>query len=292
MKFLILLVLCMIGSLIFSLLPSKEYIHKKQNTKPIQYYIDKYLNDTKHIVPTIPNCLKGKQIFMTGTSYTRSIYSSIHHILTGVPYNRTGSKIIGLGSYKSHIVHTCADHKILGYERDGTPWCAVKDTPINCNLPGPAGIDLKKCGVPSFGGFKVKNLNVDYQFKTYIFTEEADYITLDRISKGKYDLIIAGGGEWGRNLSDKRYETHDEQAEKYVEMLSNIKVPIIWYYNSGYNRSVKALMKAVKRQGIPVMDIKQIVHEHYNVQKGHGYLGTITDKAAHIMLQSYCDSLQ
>jgi len=112
------------------------------------------------------------------------------------------------------------------------------------------------------------------------------------ISKGKYDLIIAGGGEWGRNLSDKRYETHDEQAEKYVEMLSNIKVPIIWYYNSGYNRSVKALMKAVKRQGIPVMDIKQIVHEHYNVQKGHGYLGTITDKAAHIMLQSYCDSLQ
>ena len=83
----------------------------------------------------------------------------------------------------------------------GVDMCIHKlNTGSGCNLPGPAGIQLDKCGRPmnQTRHFEQSNTTIHYQFKTYAKTPVMDGLVFQELATQHWDYLMLGGGEWGR----------------------------------------------------------------------------------------------
>ena len=150
----------------FSAVPSDK--KPRDRVRKIQEYIDEYVDNVvfsrrfgaiiaspwQNRLPPIllPDALKGLNVFLAGTSFTREVFFSLYR----------GAKSADLTFEERHV----PSYNIkLGWNKEcrseenkpfvseivkvanGSEACRIDRTP-QCMLPGPAGLDVETCGFP------------------------------------------------------------------------------------------------------------------------------------------------
>ena len=232
--------------------------------------------------------MRGKRMFFYGTSFLREIYFEFVKLLLDVSDLSAESKFIPSSRGKLYKgKEECEKRKRKTHTNDATGeiFCV---TPSNgCNLPGPAGIDLKKCGMPANRTeySKEYDITMHFQFKTYIYTDEADRKVNKHIKESKsYDYMFLGSCEWGRNRISKPELGYEEQHRRFLEPLFNVfKGLTVYSYSRGYNKSTKKQHEAIMRRieggdnTILVYDTGFVANSgDRSIPDGHGHAGPRT----------------
>lgn len=251
-------------------------------------------NAVTSIEPVSPiNQLRNKRILFYGTSFTRELYFETFRYLTYDGTMDVESKFIP--SYTKELVvgkDACIE---LGDKAtnlsvtDGDYACIKRDrTTRGCNHPGKAGVDIEKCGVPGYKQhtFNDTNTTIAFQFKTYVYTPEAETVTIPRmIENGPWDLIIFGSQEWGLNRHvNTTIHTHDVQSKYFLnEIIDKIDANKVFVYNIGYNDSTDSVYEAIISASKPeilvynMRGIKDDARKNH-VERGHGMSGIVTKR--------------
>ena len=111
-------------------------------------------------------------MLVSGTSFTREIYFAM---LRRLKHEALGPEDKMIPSYDTTLDFeencTRLGHAFKGTQLDGRRWCIYggKGTK-GCNLPGPAGLFIEKCGMPKsqVRSFKDVNMTVRYVHRVVI----------------------------------------------------------------------------------------------------------------------------
>lgn len=227
---------------------------------------------TCHVDPVLHN-FRNKSIFIVGTSFARVLYFDMFRI--GLCRDPTVTERF-VPSYEGVVLSEhCQDAAEVFEGR----YC-FKKTGVSCNLPGPAGVDLRRCGIPHNKTMHIAshNITVHFQFKTYLFTKEHDQMIARDMKE--YDYYILGSAEWGLNRYINNTDYH-YQAKMYYDTIlpATANKTKVFVYNDGYNRSTKAQFDYLKHQhGVRIFNTKPLVSrgKSQGVPSGHGYEGKIS----------------
>jgi len=239
--------------------------------------------------------LAGKSVFFYGTSFCRELY---FEMVRGL-YNRemlTFEEMF-IPSYKTQVAFggKCgrkSNNKLS--ESFGKRACLLG--PTGCNLPGKAGIDRALCGWPNNRSEYSSEVDIHFQFKTYVSTPEHDAHVLAKIISHNPDYLILGSAEWGINKYLKSARNHSEQAADFLDpIFKNFPGKKIFVYNNGYNRSSKYVREYIQNR-IDLGDTSVAIFDMGNIKfelrtkgikpNGHGYSGPITKATTQSILDT------
>jgi len=234
--------------------------------------------------------LRGKRIIFYGTSFMRELYFETLSLLQN---SEPTSPQKFIPSYDSSITRdkNCTSKRVLpgGYCVQPKPGTKI------CNLPGPAGINLKRCGAPHNGMFYSREFDVTiyFQFKTYLYTPEADDIVLEHLKRNKYEFMVLGSAEWGKNKHTYKNMSYDEQAKNFYDRLFSVFKGKRMYVYHKYNTSTEAQRKYIRSlisggdSSTLFVDMTPFVKSADKLHlkpNGHGFSGPRTNATMRTML--------
>jgi len=169
-----------------------------------------YANFTRSMAQ---RCMRNRRVFLTGTSFQRTLFWSLIRLL--LPEGATvPSPLLLIASGEAVVKHfaqgEACDPVVNGatFHEHAVPWLPPDEQATSCllvrddgcNYPGPAGVDIKRCGMPQNGTWRSSpalNVTVHFQFKTYLKTRAVDAVIRRTITQmGPWDLVWLGSGEW------------------------------------------------------------------------------------------------
>jgi hypothetical protein len=271
--------------------------------------------------PELLRCLRDRRLYFMGTSFTRELRNSVLTILQGFPVTL---EQVWVPSYALELVTNASECAQLSpdqlqHHRE-RPFCSRSVAKIrNCNLPGPAGVNLDACGLPMNRSDLVTEacdgVLVHYQFKTYINTPEADAAVLEHWSRlPAPDFIVLGSAEWGVTNWERRpldgkfvvgeMPPYDKAVNDYFQRVVQAfpRTRKLHTSNARYNRSSKSMSEWIKvRLATDPTFLLLEVDKFANAKRGddgdkmpdgHGHEGPIVDAMAWSLLLTLCDDLQ
>ena len=206
----------------------------------------------------LQECLRNKRIYLTGTSYQRTVFWSLLQWITAkqdldLEYLMISSaeKMVRAFSYGKECTRHDPKHV------HPMPWLTTPNktaciviTDDACNKPGPAGINIKKCGLPMHAEWRSKdrfNITLHYQFKTYISAPGVDQHIFKTLKASHYDAVLLSSGEWGTYNDDLNAFDAKDLFEAFLKELDQAyKGVVVFNYDADYSPKTAKLGHALE----------------------------------------------
>lgn len=237
---------------------------------------------------SILSCFQNKNFYFVGTSYLRVQYFDLLEL--GLGRNLTAiEKFIPSydGVFVQHDLSKCISSNIIDNK-----YCFLKSG-VNCNLPGPAGVDMWRCGVPHNKTQYIEqyNITVHFQFKTYLSTPQHDAMIARELEQGGYDYLILGSANWGRNKFMKNMGYEYQANAFYNTVLPKFNKTKVFVYNQNYNNSTETQRRVLeKRKDVFIFNTNPYLIEgkRKKLRMGHGYTGRVSKNILGDLLYKMC----
>jgi len=261
-------------------------------------------------------CLRGKRVFMTGTSWHRTLFWSLIRLIQPNPHTPIPPNLMLISSGEALVRkvghgESCnsTNPRPDGFEVHPLPWASSTEQGTECLLlkdgmckhPGPAGIDIRRCGMPQSGTWMSPdwvNATVHYQFKTYIRSPPVDTLIRSQLASHKWDLVWLSSGEWGAVYAPVNKDAGNA-ADAANAFLSHgiadvFKGWVVVNGNPSYNQAIRDFLDTARRRSdrILVFDESTIVKagRAQSITEGHGYLGAVADTFTRAIFASLCNA--
>jgi len=214
-----------------------------------------------------------------GTSYARAIYFSLFEML-------------------SERKMTEEEKFIPSYENQKERGCN-----LNNHGTGRAGVDSEMCGWPGFKSVRIGRFRLTFQFKTYLYTPEADAVAVQNLNglEDPIDVLVLGSAEWGKNPFLPHMDYAEQVRRFYIESFKEVKARMhrVFVYDYGFNRSTKHMWDLYSTlDDMVIFNMKEIIHKarSESQEMSHGFFGWPTQVIANFTLacaeQGPCDNDQ
>lgn len=251
---------------------------------------------------SLSECWRNTSVYMAGTSYHRSVFWSV---VKDLNRGKLPDELLMIGSGEGFIREipeneTKCDPRVGNETYHALPipfnlpirGCVLARDP-SCNEVGPAGIDVKRCGMPQHGSFLSENgTRVMYQFKTYFEASAVDRLIFSQIASRWWDVVWVQAGEWGS------YGRKKAPLQESIDFLSGVarahardgRAVVV----SGAGPKNRPFLRAARMLGdrFLVFDQRKIVKaaERVRMAEKHGHYGEITRTFARVVAAALCRS--
>ena len=245
-------------------------------------------------------CLRNKRIYMTGTSFHRSMFWSVIKHLRKEPYDAEIPERLRMVASSPKSIKLVQRGPVCHLPSNKTfkvhpvPWETVHNDSClvvhdeGCNYPGPAGIDLERCGMPMSGEWRSDpdlNITVHYQFKTFVRAPPVDNLIFKTLKHSHWDLVWLSTGEWGSYKQEGPKWTKEEAVVLMKRLQASFGGVVLLSGDSSYTAPCKFFIDAAREYAAKhhsrmfVFEERDLViaGKQKRVVEGHGHLGAITD---------------